>query len=300
VASASRHFIRLKHCCKLSKLEHTRRLENQQRGAYLKGMSTFTTAVAEYTSSPVITLNETDSVLAAREKLAMLRISALAVVDRDGGLVGVISRSDLLRIGRRRASQTTEKRRQVLALPNVPVRQVMTQSVEIIAASTTLAEAAKRMTRQRVHRLYISSDRRPEGVLSTKDLMQAVVDARVSLPVSELMNPNVVSVRASDALSVAIDRMASAEQQGLVVVEDDYPVGVFTQEDALAAREAPPDLPIDQFMQPRVICVPVALPVFRAAEQAIAAHTRRVLAVDGTAVRGVVSGMDFARLVAHS
>lgn len=266
-------------------------------------MSTFTTAVAEYMNSPVITLNETDSVLAAADRLAMLRISALAVVDRDGGLVGVISRSDLLRIGRRRASQNdkhADKRRQALALPNVPVRQVMTPSVEIIAASTTLAEAAKRMTRQHVHRLYISSDRRPEGVLSTKDLMQAIVDARVSLPVSELMNKTVVSVRAADPLSLAIDRMASAQEHGLVVVEDEWPVGVFTQEDALAAREAPPDLPVDQFMQPRVICVPVALPAFRAAEQAIAAHTRRVLAVDGSAVRGVVSGMDFARLIAHS
>jgi CBS domain-containing protein len=262
-------------------------------------MSTFTTAVAEYMNSPVITLNETDSVLAAQDKLAMLRISALAVVDRDGGLVGVVSRTDLLRIGRRRASQS-HKRRQALALPNVPVRQVMTPYVEIVAANTTLADAAKRMTRQNVHRLYISNDRRPEGVLSTKDMMQAVVDARVSLPVSELMNQAVTSVRASDALSLAIDRVALAAQQGLVVVEDEWPVGVFTQEDALAAREAPPDEPVDHFMQPRVICVPVALPAFRAAEQAIAAHARQVLAVDGAAVRGIVSGMDFARLIAHS
>ena len=261
-------------------------------------MSTFTTAVAEYMNSPVITLNETESVLAAQEKLAMLRISALAVVDRDGGLVGVISRTDLLRIGRRRASQSN-KRRHALALPNVPVRQVITPFVEIVAASTTLAEAAKRMTRQNIHRLYISNDRRPEGVLSTKDLMQAVVDERVSLPVSELMN-KVVSVRAADPLSVAIDRLAQAEQSGLVVVEDEWPVGVFTQEDALAAREAPPEEPVDHFMQPRVINVPIALPAFRAAEQAIAAHSRRVLAVDGTSVRGIVSGMDFARLVARS
>jgi CBS domain-containing protein len=155
------------------------------------------------------------------------------------------------------------------------------------------------MTRQNIHRLYISSDRRPEGVLSTKDLMQAVVDERVSLPVSELMN-KVVTVQASEPLSVAIDRLAQAEQSGLVVVEDDWPVGVFTQEDALAAREAPPEEPVDHFMQPRVICVPVALPAFRAAEQAIAGHSRRVLAVDGTAVRGIVSGMDFARLIART
>lgn len=248
-------------------------------------------------NSPVITLNESDSVLAAEEKLAMLRISALAVVDRDGGLVGVVSRTDLLRIGRRRA--TNGKHPKTLALPNVPVRQVLTPSVEIITANITLADAAKRMARQHVHRLYISSDRRPEGVLSTTDLMQAVVDARIALPVSELMHKSVVSVRTSDLLSVAVDRMAQSHHHGLVVVEDEWPVGVFTQEDALAAREAPPDEPVDQYMEPRVICVPLALPVFRAAEQAIASRARRVLAVDGTSVRGILSGMDFARLVAN-
>jgi len=265
-------------------------------------MSTFTTAVAEYMNAPVITLNESDSVLAAQDKLAMLRISALAVVDRDGGLVGVVSRTDLLRVGRRRAGKPTptqSRRRHALVLPNVPVRQVMTPYVEIIAGSTTLAEAAKRMTRQNVHRLYISNDRRPDGVLSTKDLMQAVVDARVSLPVSELMQ-KVVTVRASDPLSVAMDRIQSVQPQGLVVLEDEWPVGVFRQEDALAAREAPPDEPVDQYMEARAISVPVALPAFRAAEQAIASHARRVLAVDGTTVRGIVSGMDFARLIANT
>jgi CBS domain-containing protein len=176
----------------------------------------------------------------------------------------------------------------------------MTPSVEIIAASTTLADAAKRMTRQNVHRLYISNDRLPEGVLSTKDLMQAVVDARISLPVSELMHKSIVSVRTSDLLSVAVDRMAQSHHHGLIVVEDDWPVGVFTQEDALAAREAPPDVRIDQVMEARVICVPLALPVFRAAEQAIASRARRILAVDGAGVRGILSGMDFARLVANS
>lgn len=248
-------------------------------------------------NSPVITLNETDSVLVAEEKLALLHISALTVVDRDGGLIGVVSRTDLLRIGRRRSGNG--HRRHALALPNVPVRQIMTPSVEIIAANTTLTDAAKRMTRQHVHRLYISSDRRPEGVLSTKDLMQAVVDERVKLPVSELMHKSIVSVRSSDPLGLAIDRMAASHHQGVVVVEDDWPVGVFTQEDALATREAPPDLPIDQFMDPHIICVPLALPVFRAAEQAIAARVGRVLAVDATSVRGIMSGMDYARLIAN-
>lgn len=77
--------------------------------------------------------------------------------------------------------------------------------------------------------------------------------------------------------------MAAAHHSGLVVVEEGGPVGMFTQADALAARDAPPDDRVDHWLDPRLICVPVATPLFRAAEQAMAARARRVLAVEAGA-----------------
>ena len=84
-----------------------------------------------------------------------------------------------------------------------------------------------------------------------------------------------------------------------MVVEDGWPVGAFTQADALGAREAPPDDRVDSWMDPRVICLPMATPVFRAAEQALATRARRVIAVDADGMRGILTGTDFARIVMH-
>jgi hypothetical protein len=46
-----------------------------------------------------------------------------------------------------------------------------------------------------------------------------------------------------------------------------------------------------------LICIPLAMPAFRAAEQAVATRARRVVVVDGQAMRGILTGMDFTRLV---
>lgn len=258
-------------------------------------MTSFTTDVRTYMSSPVVSVPDGESVRAAEQKLASLGISALAVVDRSGGLIGVLSRTDLLRVGRVRP--TNGFRRRVLSLPDVSVREVMAASVEIVTPDTTLAEVARRMVRQHIHRLYVAEDRRPLGVVSTKEMMQAVVDARVALPVSTFMHKSLVVVKASDTLSLALERMALTHHHGLVVIDDGWPVGFFTQADALAAREAPPDEHVEHFMDPRLICVPLAMPIFRAGEQAVATRARRILVLDGAGLAGILSGMDFAQLV---
>jgi CBS domain-containing protein len=245
--------------------------------------------------SPVRTVRETEDIGDVEENLSKLGISALPVVDRAGGMVGVISRTDLLRAGRVRTMNG--HRRRVLTLPKASARELMTPTVEIVSPETPLSEAARRMLKQHVHRLYVSQDRRPAGVIGTKEIMWAVFEARVALPISEVMHASLVVVAASDPLSLAIDRMALSHHSGLVVIEDGWPVGVLTQADALAAREAPSDDRVENWMDPRVICLPLAMPLFRTAEQAMATRARRVLAVDGKGARGILTGMDFARVV---
>lgn len=244
--------------------------------------------------SPVRTIRETASAVDAERELSRLGVSALPVIDRSESMVGVLSRTDLLRAGRTRFA---EGNRRALTLPKTTVRELMTATVEVIGPETPLSEAARRMVRQHRHRLYVSEDRRPAGVVSTKEMMLAVSVAKIALPIAEIMHGSLVVVQASDPLSLAIERLTLSHHGGLVVVEDEWPVGMFTQTEALDAREAAPDERVDEWMDPRFICLPMATPVFRAAEQAVATRARRVLAVDGAGLRGIVAGLDFARLV---
>ena len=254
-------------------------------------------SVQAHMSSPVNVIADLETAAHAEGELRRHGVSAMPVIDRAGNLCGVISRTDLLRAGRVRL--VNGHRRKILTLPEVSVRELMSPVVEIVAPEATLGDAARRMVRMHLHRLFVSNDRRPVGVVSTLDIMRGVARARIALPISELMQRSIVSVKASDPLSLAVDRMAVAHHSGVLVVEEGWPVGVFTQADALAARDAPPDDRVDYWMDTRVIMLPMAFPICRAAEQATATRAKRLLVVDGKGVSGVVTGIDFARLVAE-
>lgn len=259
-------------------------------------MALFTAPVSEHMAVPVHTARETDTLVHAEQRMSEIGISALPVVDATGRLVGVLSRTDLLRAGRVRA--VNGARRKVVSLPESRVRELMRTTVEVVARDTPLCEAARRMVRHHIHRLYVAENGNVLGVVGTKELMRALFDAQVRIPIVELMHGSLVVVQAGDPLSTAVDRMVAAHHSGLVVVEDGWPVGFFTQADALAARDAPPDHRVDEWMDPQVICLPERIPVRRAVEQALALRARCVLAVDADGIRGILTGMDFARLVA--
>ncbi|HKU43534.1 MAG TPA: CBS domain-containing protein [Polyangiales bacterium] len=248
-------------------------------------------------TSPVFVVRDTDRLDFVERELAKLGISAMPVTDRSEAMIGVITRSDLLRVGRVRPMNG--HRRKLLTLPQSCAREVMTSTVEIVSPAAVLADVARRMVRQHIHRLYVSDDRRPLGVVSTKDVMNAIAAARIATPIGELVHRSVVSVHANDPVSLAIDRLAASHHRAVIVMEDAWPVGVFTQADALAARDAPSDDRVDQWMDPRVLCVPLAMPAFRVAEQLSATRARLALAVDAQGTRGVVTGIDFARFVSH-
>jgi predicted transcriptional regulator len=258
-------------------------------------MSFFDIPVSKYMRAPAQTLPDTARLEQAAERMDYMAISGLGIVDQRGGLVGVLSRTDLLRAGRPRSAERGLDRN--LTLPNVSVRELMTTTVEVIAGTLPLHEAAARMLERRIHRLFIAEDHRPIGVLTSTDLVRAVADAKIASPIEHWMHSGVVSVKAHEPVSLAIDRMNNLERSGMVVVEEGWPVGIFTQAEALAARDAPSDERADTWMDARILCLPLAMPLHRAAEQAAATRSRRVLAVDASGVRGLLSPLDFVRAV---
>lgn len=97
-------------------------------------------------------------------------IHGLPVVDGLGGLVGVVSQTDMLR------ARSTEDLWQ--RWPGLRVRHLMSSPALTISADAGVAEAASRMERERVHRLVVvgADGSRPIGVVSTTDLVRAMVE----------------------------------------------------------------------------------------------------------------------------
>jgi CBS domain-containing protein len=97
-------------------------------------------------------------------------VHGLPVVDALGGVVGVVSQTDMLRA---RTTQDLWTR-----WPGLRVRHLMTAPALTIGAEADVDEAAGLMERERVHRLVVvgSDERTPIGVLSTTDLVHAMLE----------------------------------------------------------------------------------------------------------------------------
>ncbi len=257
-------------------------------------MANFTIPSTEYMVAPVHTIRGSEELERARLVLDEHKVGALAVVDDDGGVIGVISRTDLLQIGRAQAGLALKA--SLLTLPHKPVKDVMSEPVFTVAMEAGLDEAAKLMVKQRVHRVFVVQDNHPVGVVSTKDLMRAVLEKRVNSPISSYMTSPVFTVRASEPIALGTERLERARVSGLVVVDDNWPVGVFTQREALISKDLSRDTPIEEAMNPAILCLPESTRTFRAAQQALAAQVRRLIVVKSDRAVGIMSGLDFARV----
>ena len=259
------------------------------------GMSVFQRPVSDYMSSPVCTVSADDTVEDANKIMSEKRISCLAVLGRDGSPAGVVSRSDLLRIARVMVYATGSP--MALQLPSMCVGDLMTPKFFAVSPRHCLIDAAQEMVEKRIHRVFVVDKSTLLGVVSTKDLMRAIIEAKVPTPISELMTVPVMTVESSAPLSEAVTMLSRARIGGVVVMENGVPVGIFTQEEALAARDRPGQSPTDEAMSQAMLCLPVTTPIFRAAGFTVSTRARRVLAIDHHHLKGVLTGLDFARCV---
>lgn len=106
----------------------------------------------------------------AAELLERHHIHGLPVVDAFGGVVGVVSQTDMLRA---RTTNDLWSR-----WPGLKVRHLMSSPALTISAEADVAEAASRMELERVHRLVVvgPDGRSPVGVLSTTDLVHGMLE----------------------------------------------------------------------------------------------------------------------------
>lgn len=256
-------------------------------------MSSFLTPAAQYMTTPVVTIAPGALLAHAYALLAERAISNLAVIEGDQ-LVGVISRSDLLRAGQYRPRAG---RGPLLSLPERPVAEVMSTAVVTVATEDTLATAARRMVAHAIHRVFVLDGHALAGVIGTRDVMLAIRDQRMAAPIHTFMSAPVLMIGATEPLRLAVQMLERTRVSGVVVVEDDWPVGVFTQVQALAARDLDRETPVEEVMDTAMVCMPSTTSMHRAAAQAAAMRVRRIIACEQRDMLGILSGLDFARAV---
>jgi CBS domain-containing protein len=228
----------------------------------------------------------------------MRDISGVPILDDRGRLVGVVTRTDLIRLGLLQTGRRPT--RCAITLPGQRASEVMTLAPVEVRSAISLRHAARLMVDHEIHRVFVIEGDQLAGVISAVDLAAAVRDAKLDAPVSSIMTSPIVTIDVHQPLSTAIELLDRRHVTGLIVTEDDQPIGVFAQADALASRELPRSTSIEGSYDPAVICLPVGMKLHRVAAHVADLRVRRVVMCRAREAVGVVSASDFARVVAQS
>jgi predicted transcriptional regulator len=120
-------------------------------------------------------------------------ISGAPVVDNQGHLIGVVSMTDIGRymaepsdLESTRGSEFYRDPADEVTLEDfgqryieqsaATVRDVMTPVVHQVPANATVAEAARVMVREHIHRLVVTQGRQPVGIITSMDLLRVVAE----------------------------------------------------------------------------------------------------------------------------
>jgi len=128
--------------------------------------------VADVMAIDPVVVRVDDTLETADRLLAAFSVSGLPVVDPDGNLVGVISRTDLAAPGERSVEKILRGNRSGLR-----VGELMSSPAVTVPITASLVEAARRMHERRIHRVVAVDDAgRPVGVVSASDFVTVVAE----------------------------------------------------------------------------------------------------------------------------
>jgi len=116
------------------------------------------TTVREIMTAPVVVVQADDGVARIAATLDEHRVSAVPVVDSDGGVVGLVSEYDLL------------------VTPAGPTaREVMTTAVVSVTADTDVEDVRHLLVDRRIHRVPVVSGGTLVGIVSRADIVALLI-----------------------------------------------------------------------------------------------------------------------------
>jgi CBS domain-containing protein len=146
----------------------------------------------------VITVDPDTLVQDLAKLLSERNISGAPVVDKTGGIVGIVSEGDLLHRSELGTERHTQKRRawwlehfaSELARDYVKshgrtVKDIMTRDVATVGEDTELAEIATLLETKRIKRVPVLRDGRIVGIVSRANLVRALAAATTEAPMPD-------------------------------------------------------------------------------------------------------------------
>jgi CBS domain-containing protein len=154
--------------------------------------------VEDVMSSPVITIKDTDTVLAASRLMKKNEIGCVVIVDKKGKPVGLMTERDIVR--------------RVASLDLLPSKvkavKAMTKPPASIDASSDVTEAAKKMRALKIRRLVVLQGGALKGIITSNDIVD-ITPALIDVMAEKSQIAPIRPAKEATALSGYCDRCGS-------------------------------------------------------------------------------------------
>jgi len=154
--------------------------------------------IEDVMSSPVVTIKDTDTVLAATKLMKKNEIGCVVVVDKSGKPLGLMTERDVVR--------------RVAALDLLPSKvkaaSSMTKPLGTIEPSSNVTDAAKKMREMKVRRLVVVQGGKVKGIITSNDIVD-MMPALIDVVAEKSQIAPVQKIKESALLSGNCDRCGS-------------------------------------------------------------------------------------------
>ena len=179
--------------------------------------------VGDVMSRPLVSISPSATIREAAR--TMIREKGRLVVFDDGGLVGIVTASDLV------------KSMPWVAETRLMVDEYMTRKVVTADEKAPVSGVARTMGEKRIGSVVVTRGEEPVGIFTERDLLTTLLAKGRSLNVTvgEVCSSPLLAIPAGTPVNVAAHVMAHKRVKRLPVVEDDELVGIITARDLVEA-----------------------------------------------------------------
>ena len=245
-----------------------------------------------------ISLGEVASLLTGQH------IHALIVADETGQPLGIISDFDLLA-----GEWLSVDKESLAAMRKLTAADLMTSPVDTIDANMTLKDAARTMLEKRVHRLMVTENDMPVGVISISDFVASIareIKARRET-VGDVMTDALLVCRNTAPIRSAAETMIQTRWRSMVVLDaKGKPQGVITGRGLMKFMKengVDENLTAEDVMQPSLTTIDVNASLNEAANLMIQNHRHRLIVTDKREPDGfplgIISSFDIVAAMAR-
>ena len=191
--------------------------------------------VSEFMTSPVVVVRPSDNLAHVRRLMVRYRVGRVVVIDEAKRPVGIVTRSDFLKI----AGGPLARR----SLDTIPVEKIMTPNPVTLKEDRSLREAAKLMLQHNISSLPVVDDKGElVGIITKTDVVRAYAERlRGRYRASDYMYEEFPTASPSHSVSYVIDLLESHPSHRVLVVDGERLIGIIAPSDiAFTAMDTAP------------------------------------------------------------